>query len=648
MRPRLSIKTVAVLGVGALALPFVGSAGYAAPSRVSIAGTLPSWVQNARSTGAPAASSRMSVDVVLPLHNVAGAERLAQSLSDPHSKTYGQYLTAAQFNAAYAPTAADVSKVSSYLRGQGLHVDSTAQGNRWVQVTGTVAQLNKAFGTTLRTYLYKGKSQTGPSSTATVPSSIAPLISGVLGLDTVSALAHTDHVKQAATNTSSAKANATTPGDSTPPPPAKCSNYWDQHQQKVPSTYGKKSLPTTPCGYGPEALRVAYGTGFAVDHGTTGKGVTVAIIDAYASATMKADANRWSKENGVPTFKPGQYSEVGTPDPATFTLQDECGGEVGWNEEESLDVEAVHGMAPGANIHYVGASDCDTGIDTAINYVVQNHVASIVSNSYGDTGEDDLGSSLAVEHSLFLQAATEGIGFYFSAGDDGDDTVDLGKPEADYPSTDPMVTAVGGTSLAVSKNGLRLFQTSWGDTVDPVDFTTNPASLSEPLPGEFIFGTGGGVSKLFAQPFYQKNTVPKSFAKHGGKLNRATPDVALDADPETGYNIALTEPDENGVETFTEFTIGGTSLSCPLFAGFEALASQGRRVAIGFANPTLYNVRGAFSDVKNPSKPIAFSTKSGANVLVLGQDTSLVAVKGWDNTTGLGTPTGQHFLTAMK
>ena len=115
--------------------------------------------------------------------------------------------------------------------------------------------------------------------------------------------------------------------------------------------------------------------------------------------------------NGEPQFAAGQLTQTTfTP----FNLQTECGGEGGWNEEETLDVQAVHGMAPGANIHYIGAMNCDTGIDDAVNFVIQNHVASIVSNSYGFIGEDGLGDEVATEHSLFTQAAIQGIGFYFS------------------------------------------------------------------------------------------------------------------------------------------------------------------------------------------------------------------------------------------
>jgi subtilase family serine protease len=646
MRPRLSLKTVAVLGVSALAVPVMISSSFAAdsPSRVSVAGSLPDWVATAHQTGTPSASTKLSVDVVLPLRDSAAAERLALSVSDPKSSAYGHYLSAAQFNARFAPTADQISSVRKFLADQGLHVNGVAQGNRWVSVSGTVTQLDKAFGITLKTWNAHGIKAIGPTATATVPRSVAPLIAGVIGLDTLSNRHTNSHVKPVTdTTTGTARANAVPATGSTPPPAQPCSTYWGQFTQKVPPTYGKTRLPTTPCGYGPIDLRKAYGTAAATAGGLNGHGVTVAILDAYANPTMLSDANTWSAQMGIPGFKPGQYTQtVFRP----FGMQDECGGEVGWNEEEALDVEAVHGIAPGAKVHYVGAADCDTGLDDALNYVVQNHIATIVSDSWGNTGEDGI-TDVALEHSIFLQGAIEGIGFYFSSGDDGDDAIDLGHPEADFPSTDPLVTAVGGTSIAVKPNGTALFQTSWGETVDPVDFTTNPASLSEPLPGEFIFGAGGGKSKLFTQPFYQHGIVPAHFANRNGVARRATPDVALDADPETGYVVALTEPDAYGTPTFTEFVIGGTSLSCPLFAAYQALAQQNRSVPIGFANPTLYNVGGiGFTDIKNPAKPIAFSTESGKNVLVLGQDSSLVAVKGWDNTTGLGTPNGLALIVA--
>ncbi|HKE64559.1 MAG TPA: S53 family peptidase [Micromonosporaceae bacterium] len=655
MRPRRSYKTVAALGVGVVAVAVTGSLSFAATPRVAIAGTKPAWVTSAKHVGQPAASKRVSVNVILPLRDVARAQSVGAAVSDPTNPSYGHYLTPAQFNAQFAPTSTQVGMVKRYLAGQGLTVTSTALGNRWVTASGTVAQVGKAFGTSVGSYSYRGQTSLAPSSTMTVPASIAPLIAGVTGLDTISLIHKRKSVKASPSSVASVpKAPAHQPA-ATPPPPQPCSTFWGQHTQKVPSTFGKTSLPTTPCGYGPQAIRKAYGISGAIAAGDTGRGITVAITDAYALPTMLSDVNQWSTEHGVPTMKPGQYTEVGTADPSTFDLQDECGGEVGWNEEEALDVEAVHGMAPGATIHYVGGNDCADGLDNAVNFIVQTHSADIVSNSWGSLGEPSANDpELLLEHSFFVQAQAEGIGFYFSAGDDGDDTVDgLASPAVDYPSSDPLVTAVGGTSLAVTQAGATLFQTSWGDTVDPVDFSTTPATLSEPLPGEFVFGTGGGTSTLklvnstTSQPTYQKGKVPSRFALKGGKLWRVTPDVALDADPETGYEVALTEPDpnNNNVPTFTEFVIGGTSLSTPLFAGFQALASQGRHVQIGFANPLLYSLpAGTFTDIVNPTTPIAFASESGSFVAVLGQDSSLVAIKGFDNTTGLGTPIGIRFL----
>ena len=415
------------------------------------------------------------------------------------------------------------------------------------------------------------------------------------------------------------------------PPRASCSAYWDQHEQVGPLAYGKTSFPTNNCGYTAAQLRTAYGIQSTVAHHQDGKGVTVAIIDAYASPTIVSDTNQLAALNSEPQLAAGQYSET---DLGPFDLQDEC-GPTGWNEEETLDVAAVHSMAPGANIHYVGAQDCDAGIDGAINYVLQNHSADIVSNSYGETGEDGLGDEVALEHSLFLQAALEGIGFYFSSGDDGDDVIDgLPHPEPDYPSSDPLVTAVGGTSLAVNSANGYLFETSWGDDADPVNFATSPSSYSEPLPGEFIFGGGGGVSALFTEPLYQRLAVPRSLATlNGSTPMRVVPDVAAVGDPETGFEIVF----QGGVGV-----IGGTSLAAPVFAGFQAVASQHRRSAIGFANPLLYVLglgRQVFHDVTAPAQPTAMMTQSGRNLLTMGQDSSLTATRGYDDTTGLGTPT---------
>src|SRR6202023_4004878 len=129
--------------------------------------------------------------------------------------------------------------------------------------------------------------------------------------------------------------------------------------------YGAKQ-PWTNCGYTPRQIRGAYGVSKS---GKTGKGVTVAIVDAYASPTMLSDANQYAKVTGDKPFAAGQYTQD-LASVFTNTAPDQCDA-AGWYGEQTLDVEAVHGMAPGAHILYVGASDClDSSLVQALNYVV--------------------------------------------------------------------------------------------------------------------------------------------------------------------------------------------------------------------------------------------------------------------------------------
>ncbi len=634
-------RALVTLGAAVLTVPFVAGTAFAAPSnaRASVAGSTPSWATPSRAVSTPSSSARVSFNVVLPLRDAAAAAAVAADVSNPKSASYGHYLSAATFNARYAPTSASVKKVETYLKGTGISVSGVAAGNRWVQASGTVKQINAAFGTTLRNYKYKGKTLRAPASTLSIPSSLSGVISGFVGISQDGLLRTPSTVNPAAS-----MVETTGPADAQPAP-STCSTYWDQHEQTAPAAYGKTSFPTPNCGYSPAQTRSAYGTASAVSHGDNGHGVTVAIIDAYGSPTMLADSNQYSTLQGEPTFTAGQYTEtLMTP----FVNQDECGGELGWNQEQTLDVEAVHGQAPGAKIHYVGASDCDTGIDDAVNYVIQNHTASIVSNSYGFAGEDGLGDEVATEHSEFVQAAAEGIGMYFSSGDNGDNII-LGAPhpEPDYPASDPMVTGVGGTSLAVNANGSYKFETSWGEDLDSVNFATSPSSYSAPLPGSFLFGGGGGVSALFTEPAYQKLAVPSSLAKlNGPTAMRVVPDISANGDPETGFLIGISDG-----TAFHTVQIGGTSLAAPTIAGIQAVAEQGRLFPIGFANPLLYvlNLTGvAFHDVKAPATTQAIVTVSGRSLLTLGDDSSLTATRGYDDSTGLGTPNGSLFLLGEK
>jgi subtilase family serine protease len=336
----------------------------------------------------------------------------------------------------------------------------------------------------------------------------------------------------------------------------------------------------------------------------------------------------------------------------------------------TLDIEAVHGMAPDANVVYVGAASCtDQDLGDALSLIVSNHLASIVSSSWGEPADDS--STIPVYEQLFRAGAAEGIGFFFSSGDSGyeNPAEDPGSDmqQADYPPESPNVTSVGGTSLAIGRDNNYEFETSWGTLFDPL--SADGTQWQSTPPGQYPSGydgsSGGGVSFDFTQPSYQEGVVPNSLATSlpNGTTSatpmRVEPDVATLADPGTGILVGQTTLQPNGTSfAFSLSRVGGTSVSCPVFAGIEADAQQAAGHPLGFANPAIYQRYGtsAFRDVtdhplgpgylaevrNNYTDP---STKTGPLITylrTLGIDgegaAALPAVKGYDDATGLGSP----------
>jgi len=253
-----------------------------------------------------------------------------------------------------------------------------------------------------------------------------------------------------------------------------------------------------------------------------------------------------------------QFRQIVDPGLATQPPQTD---ESGWYGEETLDIEAVHGMAPGAKIVFLGALNSqDATLDMVMNNVIDHRLARIVSNSYGELGEQLPPELIKAENSIYLQAALEGIGIYFSSGDNGDEVDTLGYRTVDWPASSPWVTAVGGTSLGVGACNQYLFETGWGtghSVLGDGVWTPDP-------PGDWWYGGGGGTSVLYRQPWYQHRVVPASIADYfdTGTNWRAVPDVAMDGDPTTGMLVGETQTFSDGVY-YDTYRIGGTSLSCP-------------------------------------------------------------------------------------
>ncbi|MGW7421886.1 S53 family peptidase [Streptomyces sp. NPDC054813] len=629
---RASVSMAATLPMiaGALALGIPAAHAADSPARDTLKGTKPTWATAKADKGATSNSAQVKARVYLAGRNASGLAAYAKAVSDPSSPYYGKYLSAKQAQARFGATAAQVKAVKSWLTASGLKVTEVTQ--HYISVSGDVSAAEKAFGTQLHNYAKGSKTYRAPAATATVPASVSDAVLTVTGLD---------NAPHKATH------------DDTLPPPAGVfknagpfsSYYGSKTATTLPDAYGTK-IPYAVEGYTGKQLRAAYGAGKY-----TGKHVRVAITDAFASPTIAFDAGTYAKAHGDSSWKTSQLHQV-LPANYTNTGADECDAS-GWYGEETLDVEAVHAVAPDADVTYVGAASCqDSDLLDALSKVVDNHLADIVSNSWGDIEGNETPDVQAAYDQVFQLGAVQGIGFYFSSGDNGDEVANTKVKQVDTPANSAWVTAVGGTSLAVGKGDKYLWETGWG---------TEKASLSADgkswtgFPGPFTSGAGGGTSKTVNEPSYQKGVVPDSLAKaNSASGNRVVPDISAIADPNTGFKVGQTQTQADGTEAYSEYRIGGTSLAAPVIAAVQALAQEARGgQAIGFANPLIYSKYGTkvYHDVtdKPTGKDLAVARVDFANgydatnglltsVRSLGKDSSLSAVKGYDDVTGVGTP----------
>ncbi|MFF5566973.1 protease pro-enzyme activation domain-containing protein [Streptomyces sp. NPDC012623] len=632
-RPRAGLTWAATLPmvVGALALAIPSAGADTGPAgRDTLVGTKPLWATAQADRGSAPDSGRITARVHLAGRDAAGLARYAEAVSDPASASYGEYLTARQAEARFGATAAQRARVTSWLTSAGLRVTGSARHH--LTVSGTTAAVERAFSTRLHTYAKDGHTYRAPETTPSVPASLDGAVLTVTGLDNAPHKARHD--------------------DTLPPPDEVFRNagpfstyYGSKTDKKLPSAYGTKA-PYAVKGYTGRQLRSAYGA-----KNFTGKGVTVAVTDAYASPTIARDAATYARRNGDQAYRRGQLTQVL---PADYRETEECGA-AGWYGEETLDVEAVHAVAPDAGIVYVGAASCyDDDLLDSLSGIVDGRLADIVSNSWGDLESNETPASAAAYDQVFQLGAVEGIGFYFSSGDDGDNVASTGTKQIDMPANSAWVTAVGGTSLAVGKHDTYRWETGWG---------TLKAGLSADgrawsgFPGAYTSGAGGGTSATVPQPYYQRGTVPDALAKaNGATPMRTTPDIAAVADPNTGFLVGQTQTLPDGTQGYDEYRIGGTSLAAPVVAGVQALAQQARRgLPIGFANPAIYQRYGtsAYHDVTD--RPLGAGRRlavvrndfvnghdgadgTATSLRSLGQDSSLSAVVGYDDVTGVGSP----------
>jgi subtilase family serine protease len=628
---------VASCGLAAvIAAAGVVTAASASSHAVVLKGSAPAWA--ARAAVRPAkASGHVNVRVYLaPRGGIAALRAAVSAASTPGSATYGHYLKPAQYRARFEPTAAAVSSVSAWLRSAGLRVTAVEASHRYISASGSVAAAERAFGAKLNVYRHGGTLVRAPSADARIPAGVAGSVLGVTGLSTAPVFVR--------------------PQIGPPPAGFRNARPCSKSYGTIPATVqsdGKTPLPKfrgkvrdyAVCGYTPKQFRGAYGV---TSSGLTGKGQTIGIVDAFAAGTILKDANTYAKRHGDNAFAKGQFSQNM---PKTFHLHPTlCQTPSDWAGEETLDVEAAHGMAPKAHVIYYGAQSClNQDLEFALARVDDQDKVTVVSNSYGGPMSSETSGDIAAEEQVILQGEMEGITFLFSSGDSGDWVTTEGFKDTDYPASDPFATAVGGTSTAIGANDHLLWQTGWG--TEKYSLSANGKGWTPIAADPFLYGAGGGFSSVFPRPSYQNGVVTSG-------SGRAFPDVGLDADPTTGMLVGETQIFPNGTE-YGEYRIGGTSVASPLMAGMVADAAQHAKARLGFLNIAIYKLAaakfGAFNDVGSiAGANIRPDFANGVNksngylysVRTFDQDSSLSTGPGWDDVTGVGQP-NSVFLTAF-
>ncbi len=334
---------------------------------------------------------------------------------------------------------------------------------------------------------------------------------------------------------------------------------------------------------------------------TDGSGQTVAIIE-LGGGFGQADLDSYFGSLGI---KNPTVTAVGVDGAENEPGQDPNGAD----GEVLLDIEVVGALAPGANILVYFAPNTDAGFLDAVSEAAHADPApASISISWGQSEDEWTAQARKSMDSAFADAAALGVTVTAAAGDDGstDRAADL-EVHCDFPASSPHALACGGTSLrADAAAGTVTSETVWNNGVG------NGA-------------TGGGVSLKFSRPSWQKNAGVPSRAN--GKHGRGVPDVAGDADPQTGYQVLI-----DGKKAI----IGGTSAVSPLWAALTARLVQALGRPLGLLQPTLY--AGVAAGVVQP----------GFRDITVGSNGAYQAGTGWDACTGLGVPDGDALLAMLR
>ena len=483
-----------------------------------------------------------------------------------------QYLTREELASRFGADQADLDKVAAYARENGLTVTSSSVARRTVMVKGTVADLVKAFPTELKQYDSEQGKFRGRSGPLQIPEELSGIVEGIFGFD----------------NRRQARAHA----------------ILRLGGKIKPFRAGMQDTTFTP----PQVASL-----YDFPSNADGTGQCIGILE-FGGGYDTTDLQTYFSNLGINlpqiTTVPvdGVANNPNSPNPD----DNDADGEV------MLDVEVAGSVAPKAKIVVYFAPFTEQGWVDVLTTAVQDatNKPSVLSVSWGWPESNDLWTQQAMDavNQTLQEAGLAGVTVCCASGDDGsEDELTDGHAHVDFPAASPYILACGGTTLTASSNPTGIAsETVWND---------GPRSQGGGA-------TGGGVSELTPVPSWQANAgVPPSV--NTGFNGRGVPDVAGDADPNTGYQVRVHGQDG---------TCGGTSAVAPLYAALAALWNEELGAAVGFVNPLLYAapVPSAFHDITQ-----------GTNDPT-GNIGGYPAGVGWDACTGLGSPDGAKIFSALQ
>jgi Pro-kumamolisin, activation domain/Fibronectin type III domain len=481
-------------------------------------------------------AKEITIQLSLPLSDGQGAYELLQHISDPKDPLFRQYITVEEFAARFGGNAADFAAVKQWAVNNQLSILHESSARTSLTVRGTVAQMARLFMTQLNNYRSAAGDEFYSASVApTLPSEIASKVRGVVGL--------TGGVQKA--------------------PLYKVGKVIGENPETAAAPTNAGTGPGG--GFAPDDLKTAYSIP------TFGSLVPQEIAIFEQGGIVKSDITTYEKQFKLPDVKITQVGVDGSDTGANGTII-----------EVDLDIDAILGLNPSVKQIQVYVADYQSinfsiGLVDTFDEVAKKRTAQTLSVSYGTDEAVQGATAIKNESDALLECETAGITVVVSAGDDGaygrtGTNTYPAKLNAPDPGSQPLVTCVGGTSLTTSSTQQYVGEVVWNDLSSGHG------------------ATGGGVSSIWALPNYQPSSLVTS--NGGSSTNRNVPDVGAVADPFTGY--AVYNKSNGGW-----ITVGGTSLSAPVWASYLSILNAGLQYLdgvttprLGFFNALLYSALG--------------------------------------------------------